>query len=254
MATVYETQNGTVIHFPKENFLPPDDYGTADVEMFPHFMVPMAMTQSTMYEVATKIKSYFEKKGITNITIHSSINSNIYRRNKYIPRKYEHQIFSNIVVITFLASGRDEVGNVLCKGSEPWATPVNDSQQIEERLYTYALYNDPTSGMPQTFFGPINIPYFHDCDDTKPLTKTNVPELFSVMTKFLKNRLKIYGERCIRLQRVVTDLVDIQDVSIHEAKRQISAFRLLWANDPKKQTEGFKTYIDSIEMMLEERS
>ena len=246
MPSVFETHTGTAILFPTENFLPPDDYGTADVELFPHFMVPMAMSQRTMYEVATKIKEEFQRKGITDITIHSSINSNIYRRNKYIPRRYEKQIFSNIVVMTFLASGLDDVGNVLCKGSEPWATPVSVSQKLEERLYTYAVYSDNTGDIPQTFFGPINIPYFHDCDDPMPLTKTNVPELFAMMTKFLKNRLKIYGERCVRLHRLVSS----EDHIPVEAKRQLSAFRQLASENPKRYGENFKEYLDTLEKMI----
>ena len=246
MPIVYETQNGTPINFLKENFLPPDDYGTADVELFPHFMVPKAMNQHTMYEVATKIKEEFERKGITGITIHSSINSNIYRRNKYIPRYYENQIFSNIVVMTFLASGLDDVGNILCKGTEPWATPAITSLKKEERLYTYAIYSDNSDDIPQTFFGPINIPYFHDCDDPMPLTKTNIPELFAVMTKFLKNRLKIYGERCVRLNRVVSS----EDYIPVEAKRQLLAFRRFASQNPKRYGDNFKEYLDTLEKMI----
>lgn len=43
MPIVYETLNGTQINFLKDNFLPPDDYGTADVELFP-------LNQHTMYD------------------------------------------------------------------------------------------------------------------------------------------------------------------------------------------------------------
>ena len=254
MPTVYETKTGKPISFTVNNFLLSDDSTLSDVELFPHFMLPILMTPFTMYEVATKIRALFLDDNSVDVTIHSTVNGNIYRRSKYLPRKEEQHIFSNIVIMTFRTKGHDYNGNSLCKGSEEWATPAIQSSTQCERLYTYAIYSDNTGSTPQSFMSPINIPFFYDPDDPKPLTKTNVPKLFSTITRFLKRRLKVYDERCIRLQRIVDVETDVPPQNDFIARNQITAFRMLWSQNLKKLTPEFKEYIDSIENKFYEQT
>ena len=160
-------------------------------------------------------------------------------------------MFKDIIIITVKTMGFSDLGNSLCKGSEPWAAhpldPYREEKQ-ERQIYTYGIYADYNAEIPRTFFGPLHIPYFKDHTDPRPLTKSNVPYIFNRLTSFLR-KLKVNGENCIRLQRMVTDEDDIPYLEDQLVENQIAAFQKEYVENPKMHVDDFKEYINNIEQL-----
>jgi hypothetical protein len=261
MPVVLETKNGQQIEFPKPNFLP----GNTDAEMFPHFMMNGAISQSYRHSIGLQLQKFFnsiKKKFDPEMKVEVYSNEmcppRIYSRSKYIPKRYEVPVFEDIVIVTIETMGLSYNGNSMCKGSESWAAPPLDlygSQEKPERqLYTYGIYTDYSTTTPRTFFGPMYIPYFYDMDDPRPLTKNNVPALFIRLTNFMKREIKEQGMSCIRLQRLVTDESDIPNYEDQLILNQIAAFRKVYVENPKAHNHVFKEYVDTIEQMYKEKN
>jgi len=261
MPTIFDAASGEAVKFLDRNFLPAGEFPSVDAELYPHFMVPHAQPKWAQHDLAVKIKNYFmrHRAKLDNnleITIFSETGGNVYRRNKCIPRRYETEVFRDIVILTFETLGFDNKANSICKGSEPWAAPPLDPYFCVEcqqrRVYTYAIYSECAVPAPRCFMGPINIPYFYCAGDSLPLTKNNVPQLFCRLTNYIKNRIECVGAPCIRLQYVVTEKDDIPDCE-QTTLNQIAGFRRLWCGNAQKHTDAFKKYIDMIEELYREK-
>ena len=160
-------------------------------------------------------------------------------------------MFKDIIIITVKTMGFSDLGNSLCKGSEPWAAHPLDPYREEKQkrqIYTYGIYPDYDSETPRTYFGPLHIPYFKDDTDPRPLTKSNVPYIFNSLTSYLR-KLKVNGENCIRLQRLVTDEDDILVLEEQLVENQIAAFQKEYVENPKMRVDDFKDYINYIEQL-----
>ena len=164
-------------------------------------------------------------------------------------------MFRDIIIITVKTMGFSDLGNSLCKGSEPWAAhpldPYREEKQ-ERQIYTYGIYADYDAEIPRTFFGPLHIPYFKDHTDPRPLTKSNVPYIFNRLTSLLR-KVKVNGESCIRLQRLVTDETDIPLLEEQLILNQIAAFRKVYEENPKMHVDDFKNYVQQIEEMYQSK-
>ena len=260
MPVVLETKNGQQIKFPESNFLP----GNTDAEMFPHLMMDGAISPGHRLSIGLQLQKFFDsikKKVDPNMKVEVYSNEmcppRTYSRNKYIPRRYEKYVFKDIVIVTVETMGLSHNGNSMCKGSESWAAPPLDpyyQEKPECRLYTYGIYTDYTNTTPQTFFGPMYIPYFYDMDDPRPLTKNNVPVLFKRLTNFMKREINVQGMSCIRLQRLVTYEADIPNYEDQLVLNQIAAFRKVFSENPKAHNHAFQEYIDNIEHIYKEKN
>lgn len=253
MPVVLETKTGTPINFLKPDFLPGG--GEVEIEMFPHFMIPRIIFHDDRHVISQEIcrllhekKEKFDPEMRVNIYSYSN---NPYKRTKYHKTHSEQMLFGdNIIIIAVETMGFSDIGNSMCKGSEPWAAHPLDPYREEtqkRQIYTYGIYADYDTETPRTFFGPLHIPYFKDDTDPRPLTKNNVPYLFNRLTTFMRKKVKVNGESCIRLQRLVTDEEDIPVMEEQLILNQIAAFRKVYAENPKLHVDDFKKYVDKIE-------
>ena len=254
MPVVLETKTGQPINFLKPHFLPGG--GEVEIEMFPHLMTPHIISHDDLYVLSQKIcRLFHEKKEKFDSEMRVDVYSSPYhpyKRTKYHPTYSEKILFGdNIIIITVETTGFSDTGNSLCKGSEPWAVHPLDPYREEKqkrRIYTYGIYADYDGETPRTYFGPLHIPYFKDHTDPRPLTKSNVPYLFKSLTSFLR-KLKVNGESCIRLQRLVTDEDDIPFLEDQLVENQIAAFQKEYVENPKMHVDDFKKYINNIEQL-----
>lgn len=229
---------------------------SGEIEMFPHFMIPRVISASNRHLISQQIyRLLADKKDKIDPEMEIEVYSreldppNIYRRCQYIQKSHEALMFKDIIIITVKTMGFSDLGNSLCKGSEPWAAhpldPYREEKQ-ERQIYTYGIYPDYDGETPRTYFGPLHIPYFKDDTDPRPLTKSNVPDLFKSLTSYLR-KLRVNGENCIRLQRLVTDETDIPVMEEQLILNQIAAFRKVHDENPKMHVDDFKKYVDQIE-------
>ena len=243
MPVVLEAKTGTPINFLKPDFLPGG--GEVEIEMFPHLMIPRIITHDDRYVLSQDICRLFHD-------IYSYSN-NPYKRCKYHKTHSEQMLFGdNIIIIAVETMGFSDLGNSLCKGSEPWAVHPLDPYREEtqkRQIYTYGIYADYYADTPRTFFGPLHIPYFKDETDPRPLTKNNVPVIFNRLTKFITKKVRVNGLSCIRLQRVVTDEEDIPVLEEQLVENQIAAFQKEYVENPKMRVDDFKDYINYIEQL-----
>jgi hypothetical protein len=269
MPVVIETATGQPIDFLPIDFLehtgrepfswerkPPP---SGEIEMFPHFMIPRVISASNRHLISQQIyRLLADKKDKIDPEMEIEVYSreleppNIYRRSPYIQKSHEALMFKDIIIITVKTMGFSDLGNSLCKGSEPWAVHPLDpyrQEKQERQIYTYGIYADYDGETPRTYFGPLHIPYFKDHTDPRPLTKSNLPYLFNCLTSFLRKKVKVNGERCIRLQRLITDEADIPVMEEQLILNQISAFRKVYAENPKLHMDEFKKYIEIIEAL-----
>jgi len=254
MPIVLETKTGQPIKFLKPDFLPGG--GEVEVEMFPHFMIPRVIPHYDRYVIGHEICRLFHDKKEKidpemKVNIYSSPH-HPYKRTKYYSKYSERMLFGdNIIIIAVETMGFSDTGNSLCKGSEPWATHPLDPYREEtqkRQIYTYGIYVDYDGETPRTYFGPLHIPYFKDDSDPRPLTKNNVPYLFNRLTSYLR-KVKVNGETCIRLQRLVTDEDDIPVREEQLVENQIAAFQKEYVENPKMHVDNFKDYINYIEQL-----
>ena len=70
----------------------------------------------------------------------------------------------------------------------------------------------------------------------------------SLNTSYLR-KLKVNGENCIRLQRLVTDEDDIPYLEDQLVENQIAAFQKEYVENPKMHVDDFKEYINKIEQL-----
>lgn len=255
MPVVLETKTGQTINFLKPHFLPGG--GEVEIEMFPHLMIPRIISHDDRYAVSLEIRRLFHEKKEKfdpemRVNIYSYPN-NPYKRTKYHKTHSEQMLFGdNIIIIAVETMGFSDIGNSLCKGSEPWAVHPLDPYREEtqkRQIYTYGIYADYYADTPRTFFGPLHLPYFKDESDPRPLTKNNVPVIFNRLTKFLTKKVKVHGLSCIRLQRLVTDEDDIPVLEEQLVENQIAAFQKEYVENPKMRVDNFKDYINYVEQL-----
>jgi hypothetical protein len=156
-----------------------------EIEMFPHFMIPRVISPSNRHLISQEIyRLLADKKEKIDPEMEIEVYSRelepptIYRRSPYLQKSHEALMFKDIIIITVKTMGFSDVGNSLCKGSEPWAVHPLDPYREEKQkrqIYTYGIYPDYDGETPRTYFGPLHIPYFKDDTDPRPLTKSNVP-------------------------------------------------------------------------------
>jgi hypothetical protein len=231
---------------------------SGEIEMFPHFMIPRVISASNRHLISQEIyRLLADKKEKIDPEMEIEVYSRelepptIYRRSPYIQKSHEALMFKDIIIITVKTMGFSDLGNSLCKGSEPWAAHPLDPYREEKQkrqIYTYGIYSDYDGETPRTYFGPLHIPYFKDDTDPRPLTKSNVPYIFKKLTGFLR-KLKVNGENCIRLQRLVTDEDDIPYLEDQLVENQIQAFQKEYVENPKMHVDDFKEYINKIEQL-----
>ena len=231
---------------------------SGEIEMFPHFMIPRVISASNRHLISQEIyRLLADKKDKIDPEMEIEVYSRelepptIYRRSPYIQKSHEALMFKDIIIITVKTLGFSDLGNSLCKGSEPWAAHPLDPYREEKQkrqIYTYGIYPDYDGETPRTYFGPLHIPYFKDDTDPRPLTKSNVPYLFESLTSFLM-KLKVNGENCIRLQRLVTDEDDIPLLEDQLVENQIAAFQKEYVENPKMHGDDFRKYINNIEQL-----
>ena len=231
---------------------------SGEIEMFPHFMIPRVISASNRHLISQEIyRLLADKKEKIDPEMEIVVYSRelepptIYRRSPYIQKSHEALMFKDIIIITVKTMGFSDLGNSLCKGSEPWAVHPLDPYREEKQkrqIYTYGIYPDYDGETPRTYFGPLHIPYFKDDTDPRPLTKSNVPDLFKSLTSYLR-KLKVNGESCIRLQRLVTDEGDIPYMEDQLVENQIAAFQKEYVENPKMHMDDFKEYINKIEQL-----
>jgi hypothetical protein len=231
---------------------------SGEIEMFPHFMIPRVISASNRHLISQEIyRLLADKKEKIDPEMEIEVYSRelepptIYRRSPYIQKSHEALMFKDIIIITVKTMGFSDLGNSLCKGSEPWAAHPLDPYREEKQkrqIYTYGIYPDYDGETPRTYFGPLHIPYFKDHTDPRPLTKSNVPDLFKSLTSYLR-KLKVNGENCIRLQRLVTDEDDIPYLEDQLVENQIAAFQKEYVENPKMHVDDFKEYINNIEQL-----
>ena len=229
-----------------------------EIEMFPHFMIPRVISPSNQHLISQEIyRLLADKKDQIDPEMEIKVYSRelepptIYQRSPYLQKSHEALIFKDIIIITVKTMGFSDLGNSLCKGSEPWAVHPLDPYREEKQkrqIYTYGIFPDYDGKTPRTYFGPLHIPYFKDDTDPRPLTKSNVPYLFKSLTSFLR-KLKVNGESCIRLQRLVTDEDDIPYLEDQLVENQIAAFQKEYVENPKMHVDDFKEYINNIEQL-----
>ena len=229
-----------------------------EIEMFPHFMIPRVISASNRHLISQEIyRLLADKKEKIDPEMEIEVYSReldpptIYRRCQYIQKSHEALMFKDIIIITVKTMGFSDLGNSLCKGSEPWAAHPLDPYREEKQkrqIYTYGIFPDYHGETPRTYFGPLHIPYFKDDSDPRPLTKSNVPGLFKSLTSYLR-KLKVNGESCIRLQRLVTDEDDIPYLEDQLVENQIAAFQKVYVENPKMHVDDFKEYINKIEQL-----
>jgi hypothetical protein len=231
---------------------------SGEIEMFPHFMIPRVISASNRHLISQEIyRLLADKKEKIDQEMEIEVYSRelepptIYRRSPYIQKSHEALMFKDIIIITVKTMGFSDLGNSLCKGSEPWAVHPLDPYREEKQkrqIYTYGIYPDYDGETPRTYFGPLHIPYFKDHTDPRPLTKSNVPYIFKKLTGFLR-KLKVNGENCIRLQRLVTNEDDIPYLEDQLVENQIQAFQKEYVENPKMHVDDFKEYINKIEQL-----
>ena len=231
---------------------------SGEIEMFPHFMIPRVISPSNQHLISQEIyRLLADKKDQIDPEMEIKVYSRelepptIYQRSPYLQKSHEALMFKDIIIITVKTMGFSDVGNSLCKGSEPWAVHPLDPYREEKQkrqIYTYGIFPDYDGKTPRTYFGPLHIPYFKDDTDPRPLTKSNVPHLFKSLTSFL-GKLKVNGESCIRLQRLVTDEDDIPYLEDQLVENQIAAFQKEYVENPKMYGDDFKEYINKIEQL-----
>ena len=229
-----------------------------EIEMFPHFMIPRVISPSNRHLISQEIyRLLADKKEKIDPEMEIEVYSRelepptIYRRSPYIQKSHEALMFKDIIIITVKTMGFSDLGNSLCKGSEPWAAHPLDPYREEKQkrqIYTYGIYPDYDGETPRTYFGPLHIPYFKDDTDPRPLTKSNVPDVFKCLTSYLR-KLKVNGENCIRLQRLVTDEDDIPYLEDQLVENQIAAFQKEYVENPKMHMDDFREYINNIEQL-----
>ena len=232
---------------------------SGEIEMFPHFMIPRVISASKRHLISQEIyRLLADNKDKIDPEMEIEVYSReldpptIYRRSPYIQKSYEALMFKDIIIITVKTMGFSDNGNSLCKGSEPWAAHPLDPYREEKQkrqIYTYGIYPDYDGETQRTYFGPLHIPYFKDETDPRPLTKSNVPCLFNCLTSFLRKKVKVNGERCIRLHRLVTDEGDIPVMEEQLILNQIAALRKVYAENPKLHVDDFKKYVEQIEQL-----
>lgn len=268
MPVVIDTKNKQPIKFLPVDFLehtgrepfswerkPPP---SGEIEMFPHFMIPRVISASNRHLISQEIyRLLADKKDKIDPEMEIEVYSRelepptIYRRSPYIQKSHEALMFKDIIIITVKTMGFSDLGNSLCKGSEPWAAHPLDPYREEKQkrqIYTYGIYPDYDGETPRTYFGPLHIPYFKDDTDPRPLTKSNVPYLFKSLSSYLR-KLKVNGENCIRLQRLVTDEDDIPLLEDQLVENQIAAFQKEYVENPKMHLDDFRKYINNIEQL-----
>lgn len=236
---------------------------SGEIEMFPHFMIPRVISASKRHLISQEIyrlladtKDKIDPEMEIEVYSRELEPPTIYQRSPYIQKSHEALMFKDIIIITVKTMGFSDLGNSLCKGSEPWAAHPLDPYREEKQkrqIYTYGIYADYDGETPRTFFGPLHIPYFKDDTDPRPLTKSNVPCLFNCLTSFLRKKVKVNGESCIRLQRLVTDEDDIPVMEEQLILNQIAAFRKVYAENPKVHVDDFKKYVDKIEELYQSK-
>jgi hypothetical protein len=236
---------------------------SGEIEMFPHFMIPRVISASNRHLISQEIyrlladtKDKIDPEMEIEVYSRELEPPTIYLRSPYIQKSHEALMFKDIIIITVKTMGFSDNGNSLCKGSEPWAVHPLDPYREEKQkrqIYTYGIYADYDGETPRTFFGPLHIPYFKDDTDPRPLTKSNVPCVFNYLTSFLRKKVKVNGESCIRLQRLVTDEDDIPFLEDQLVENQIAAFRKVYAENPKVHVDDFRKYINKIEQLYKNK-